>query len=104
FEAPDLQHIIINVGDPFGRECARKLAGRVPITAVWIGAGASGWLADRSLSAAELPVGVHGISMQLDGTFGKAAVSTRLLGRFNAENALVVIACLLSLGASLTEA
>jgi UDP-N-acetylmuramoyl-L-alanyl-D-glutamate--2,6-diaminopimelate ligase len=104
FEAPDLQHIIINVGDPFGRECARKLAGRVPITAVWIGAGDSGWLAERSLSATEVTVGVHGISMQLDGTFGKAAVSTRLLGRFNAENALVVIACLLSLGASLAEA
>ena len=32
------------------------------------------------------------------------AVATRLLGRFNAENALVVIACLLSLGAPLAEA
>jgi UDP-N-acetylmuramoyl-L-alanyl-D-glutamate--2,6-diaminopimelate ligase len=31
-------------------------------------------------------------------------VATRLLGRFNAENTLVVIACLLSLGASLAAA
>jgi UDP-N-acetylmuramoyl-L-alanyl-D-glutamate--2,6-diaminopimelate ligase len=42
--------------------------------------------------------------MQLEGSFGKAGVSTQLLGRFNAENSLVVIACLLSLGASLAEA
>jgi len=44
---------------------------------------------------------MHGLSLELDGSFGKAEVSTQLLGRFNAENSLVVIACLLSLGASL---
>jgi UDP-N-acetylmuramoyl-L-alanyl-D-glutamate--2,6-diaminopimelate ligase len=47
---------------------------------------------------------LHGITMQLDGSFGKLEVSTKLLGRFNAENSLVVIACLLSLGASLADA
>jgi UDP-N-acetylmuramoyl-L-alanyl-D-glutamate--2,6-diaminopimelate ligase len=31
-------------------------------------------------------------------------VTTRLLGRFNAENALIVVACLLSLGATLRDA
>jgi UDP-N-acetylmuramoyl-L-alanyl-D-glutamate--2,6-diaminopimelate ligase len=104
FDAPDLQHIIINVGDAFGRESARKLAGRVPLTAVWAGAGDSGWLAERVLRAATLNLDAHGISMQLDGSFGKLDIATRLLGRFNAENCLVVIACLLSRGISLTEA
>jgi UDP-N-acetylmuramoyl-L-alanyl-D-glutamate--2,6-diaminopimelate ligase len=104
FDAPDLKHIIVNVGDAFGRESARKLAGRVPLTAVWIGAGESGWLAERALRAAQVTLDVQGVSMQLDGSFGKAEVATRLLGRFNAENALVVIACLLSLGAPLAEA
>jgi UDP-N-acetylmuramoyl-L-alanyl-D-glutamate--2,6-diaminopimelate ligase len=104
FDAPDLKHIVVNVGDAFGRELARKLAGRVPLTAVWIGAGESGWLAERALQATQVTLDVHGISMQLDGSFGKAQVATRLLGRFNAENALVVIACLLSLGAPLAEA
>ncbi len=107
FDAPELKHLIINVGDPFGRECARTRAegalraGRVPLTAVWIGAGESGWLADRALYATQVTLDVRGISLQLDGSFGKQAVATRLLGRFNAENCLVVIACLLSLGASL---
>jgi UDP-N-acetylmuramoyl-L-alanyl-D-glutamate--2,6-diaminopimelate ligase len=104
FAAPDLQHIIINVGDAFGRELARKLTGRVPLTAVWIGAGESGWLAERALHATHVAVDLHGISLKLEGSFGQASVATRLLGRFNAENSLVVIACLLSLGASLADA
>jgi UDP-N-acetylmuramoyl-L-alanyl-D-glutamate--2,6-diaminopimelate ligase len=104
FDAPDLKHIIVNVGDAFGREFAHRYAGRVPLTAIWIGASASGWLAERALCATQVTPDVRGLSMQLDGSFGTAEVATRLLGRFNAENALVVIACLLSLGASLAEA
>jgi UDP-N-acetylmuramoyl-L-alanyl-D-glutamate--2,6-diaminopimelate ligase len=104
FEAPDLKHIIVNVGDAFGREFAQKYTGRVPLTAICLGAGDAAWLADRALRATQVTLGVHGISMQLDGSFGTAQVTTRLLGRFNAENALVVIACLLSLGAPLADA
>jgi UDP-N-acetylmuramoyl-L-alanyl-D-glutamate--2,6-diaminopimelate ligase len=104
FDAPDLQHMIVNVGDAFGRELARKLAGRTPLTAVWIGAGDSGWLAERALHATAVTLDLHGVSMQVDGSFGQATIATRLLGRFNAENSLVVMACLLSLGATLADA
>jgi UDP-N-acetylmuramoyl-L-alanyl-D-glutamate--2,6-diaminopimelate ligase len=104
FAAPDLRHIVINVGDAFGRELVRQVSGRAPVTAIWIGAGDSGWLAERALHATQVTLGVHGITLQLDGSFGRATVATRLLGRFNAENSLVVIACLLSLGASLEDA
>jgi UDP-N-acetylmuramoyl-L-alanyl-D-glutamate--2,6-diaminopimelate ligase len=104
FDALDLKHIIVNVGDAFGREFAHRYAGRMPLTAIWIGAGASGWLAERALYASQVTLDVRGLSMQLDGSFGTAEVATRLLGRFNAENVLVVIACLLSLGAPLAEA
>src|ERR1700686_2317336 len=92
FDAPDLKHIIVNVGDAFGREFAQNYAGRVPLTAVWIGTGDSGWLAERALRATEVTLGLHGISLQLEGRFGKAGVSPQCLGRFNAENSLVVIA------------
>jgi UDP-N-acetylmuramoyl-L-alanyl-D-glutamate--2,6-diaminopimelate ligase len=104
FSAPDLQHIIVNIADAFGREFARNYAGRVPLTAICVGAGESGWLAERALRATQVSLDVHGVSLQLDGSFGTADVGTHLLGRFNAENALIVIACLLSLGASLADA
>jgi UDP-N-acetylmuramoyl-L-alanyl-D-glutamate--2,6-diaminopimelate ligase len=42
--------------------------------------------------------------MQLGGSFGATALRTKLLGRFNAENSLVVIGCLLSLGVTLGDA
>ena len=104
FAVPDLKHLVVNVGDAAGREFARRLGGRVPLTAVWIGAGDSGWLAESALRATHVTLNVQGVSLQLDGSFGKTEANTRLLGRFNAENSLVVIACLLSLGASLAEA
>src|ERR1700733_6991736 len=97
FHVPDLQHIVLNGGDAFGGEFAQTYAGRVPVTALWVGAGDSGWLAERELHAAEVTLDARGLSMQLDGSFGTVKLGTRLLGRFNAENALVVIACLLSL-------
>ena len=104
FHAPDLQQIVLNVGDAFGREFAQSYAGRVPLTAVWVGAGDSGWLAERELHAAPVILEAHGVSLRVGGSFGEAGVGTRLLGRFNAENAMVVLGCLLSLGVSLGEA
>jgi UDP-N-acetylmuramoyl-L-alanyl-D-glutamate--2,6-diaminopimelate ligase len=101
---PDLKHIVVNVGDAFGRELALKCAGHAPLTAVWVGAGQPGKLADRSVYAAAVHAKRQGISIELDGSFGKIAVDTRLMGRFNAENSVIVIACLLSLGLGLREA
>lgn len=104
FAIPELQHVVINIGDAFGRELATRYGGRAPLTAVWVGDGESGWLADRSLHATDLVLDLSGIAMALGGSFGTARLTTKLMGRFNAENAVVVVACLLALGASLTEA
>lgn len=101
---PELQHVVINIGDAFGRELARQFAGRAPLTAVWIGAGDSAWLAERTLHASSVAVDMQGISMQIDGSFGSLNLRTKLLGRFNAENSVVVLACLTSLGFTLQEA
>lgn len=103
FQAPDLKHIVLNIGDEFGRALARKHAGGALI-AVRVGSGDSGWLADRALYATQVRMGVRGISLDLDGSFGKLTVDTQLMGRFNAENSLVVLGCLLSLGFSLADA
>ncbi len=104
FEFEPLQHVIINIGDSFGRELARRFAGRVPMTLVWIGAGGAPLPAESSLHASEVSVERRGVSMSIDGSFGTLRVSTQLLGRFNAENSLVVLGCLLSLGVPLKDA
>jgi UDP-N-acetylmuramoyl-L-alanyl-D-glutamate--2,6-diaminopimelate ligase len=104
FEMPDLKRIIVNVGDAFGRELVGGYGGRVPLTAVWVGDGDSAWLADGSLYARDVKLDLGGISMKLGGSCGESSVTTRLLGRFNAENCVVVLACLLALGVTLTDA
>ena len=104
FAVPDLKHVVVNIADDFGRELARGYSGRAPLTAVWVGAGASGWLADSSLHADEVVLDLTGICLAVSGSFGTQTVKTRLLGRFNAENAVVVLGCLTALGVSLAEA
>jgi UDP-N-acetylmuramoyl-L-alanyl-D-glutamate--2,6-diaminopimelate ligase len=104
FAFTGLQHIVMNIGDSVGREFALRYSGRVPLTAVWVGDCDSGWLADRSLCVNEVALGLQGMSMTLGGSFGKRTVTTRLLGRFNAENAVIVLGCLVALGSSLDEA
>jgi UDP-N-acetylmuramoyl-L-alanyl-D-glutamate--2,6-diaminopimelate ligase len=106
---PDLKQLVVNVGDAFGREFAEEharsaQAGGAPLTAVWVGAGQSGWLADAQVHAAAVRAQPEGIALDIDGSFGKAVVNTRLMGRFNAENSVIVIACLLALGLGLEEA
>jgi UDP-N-acetylmuramoyl-L-alanyl-D-glutamate--2,6-diaminopimelate ligase len=104
FSGQDLEHAVINVGDPFGRELAHKLMGGAPLTAVWIGTRADAWLAERFLEAREVRLDLHGISLDIEGSSGAITLSTKLLGRFNAENALVVLGCLLALGVPLAQA
>ncbi|MDP8984967.1 MAG: UDP-N-acetylmuramoyl-L-alanyl-D-glutamate--2,6-diaminopimelate ligase [Pseudomonadota bacterium] len=104
FASADLQHVIVNIGDAFGREMALELGGRVPLTAVWVGACDSGWLADRSLHAGDVVLDLHGVSLSLAGSFGALRVATKLLGRFNAENAVIVLASLVGLGVPLADA
>jgi UDP-N-acetylmuramoyl-L-alanyl-D-glutamate--2,6-diaminopimelate ligase len=70
------------------------------------GAGA-GWVAlraGRTVHGEAVTLDQHGLSMQLRGSCGETALQTKLLGRFNAENSLVVIGCLLTLGVPLGDA
>jgi UDP-N-acetylmuramoyl-L-alanyl-D-glutamate--2,6-diaminopimelate ligase len=101
---PDLEHVVVNVGDAFGRQFAERYAGHATVTAVWAGAGQADRLAGRWLHAAEVIARPQGIAIELDGSFGRLEVETRLMGRFNAENSLTVIACLAALGYSLSQA
>jgi len=104
FQVAELKQIVCNIGDEFGRTLAQSYAGRAALTAIWVGGSESRWLAERALHAAAVRLESRGISIDLDGSFGKLTLNTQLMGRFNAENSLVVIGCLLSLGVSLSDA
>ncbi len=98
FEAPDLRHVVVNVGDEFGRRLAERHSGPVPLTAVWVGADSYGWLSERNLHVTTLTPGADGLVMQVGGSFGSLALHSKLIGRFNAENLIVVLACLVACG------
>jgi UDP-N-acetylmuramoyl-L-alanyl-D-glutamate--2,6-diaminopimelate ligase len=101
---PLLGHAVVNIGDAFGRAFAQSYTGPAPLTAVWVGDHPAGLPADRTLNATEITPQRDGLAMQLCGSFGRQSLKTRLLGRFNAENSVVVIACLLSMGVTLPDA
>jgi UDP-N-acetylmuramoyl-L-alanyl-D-glutamate--2,6-diaminopimelate ligase len=103
-QTPELTQVVVNIDDEFGRAFAKTHSGPVPLTSVWIGGAKSGWAVQRSLHASQVNALPKGVSLQLEGSFGSATLDTQLMGRFNAENSLVVIACLLALGVPLADA
>jgi UDP-N-acetylmuramoyl-L-alanyl-D-glutamate--2,6-diaminopimelate ligase len=105
FAIDGLKEAVINVGDAFGGELARNLEGRLQVIAVGVApAAAPAERGNRSLRAEDVRLGAGGVAMRIHGTYGEAELSTRLMGRFNAENALIVLGCLVSLGVPLFEA
>jgi UDP-N-acetylmuramoyl-L-alanyl-D-glutamate--2,6-diaminopimelate ligase len=96
FEVPGLGHAVLNLDDPFGRELAARLRGRVPTIGYTL-EGRSG--ADRVLGATDLCEAGHGLAFTLDGQRFEAPV----VGRFNAANLLAVTGALLAGDESLAD-
>jgi UDP-N-acetylmuramoyl-L-alanyl-D-glutamate--2,6-diaminopimelate ligase len=98
FERPELAHIVLNIGDAFGASLRERAAADVPVTAVWVGEPAIAWAERRHLRVASVKPDVRGLSLTLSGSYGPLGLHSPLIGRFNAENLVVVLACLLGLG------
>jgi UDP-N-acetylmuramoyl-L-alanyl-D-glutamate--2,6-diaminopimelate ligase len=98
FARPELQHHVFNVGDEFGRRLAERFTGSVPATVVWVGERGFTWLARQWLQVTALRAETQGLALELDGSAGHLALRSTLIGRFNAENLVVVLGCLLGLG------
>jgi UDP-N-acetylmuramoyl-L-alanyl-D-glutamate--2,6-diaminopimelate ligase len=107
FDFPVLQQMVINVGDPFGRELAQRRVADARLVTAWLdapGIAAGGWGGTRHLHAPAVYCTARGILLEVAGSFGASTLAAQLIGRFNAENALIVLGCLLSCGVSLDEA
>ena len=95
FATPGLEAAVLNLDDPFGRELARRLAGRVRRIGYAIDGPVAG-LTDEFIGLQP--------SMQLDSSWGRAPLVTRRVGRFNLANALGVLGCLLARGMAFADA
>lgn len=106
FAFPGLRQIVINVGDAFGRELAGRFRQDARLTAVWIDAdgAAQAWSKVRHVRARRVTCEARGLAMEFDGSGANVSLHSHLIGRFNGENMLVVLACMLSMGVSAAQA
>lgn len=97
-EWPTLKVAVINVDDAFGQQVATQIkANKKPVLSY-------GFNVDADVRGANLTLTQSGLSMQVTTPKGTANVGANVLGRFNAENILAVLATLLATEISLENA
>jgi UDP-N-acetylmuramoyl-L-alanyl-D-glutamate--2,6-diaminopimelate ligase len=101
---PDIRYRIINLGDPAGRRLAQALAPDVPLTAVWTGIGEYRESSDTFVQARRVLASNGGLAVEFDSSWGSGRMHSRLIGDFNAENLIAVLAVLLNWELPLREA
>ncbi|MCX7513994.1 UDP-N-acetylmuramoyl-L-alanyl-D-glutamate--2,6-diaminopimelate ligase [Frateuria sp. STR12] len=92
FAWPGLKAAAINVDDAFGRELAARLPQSVR---AWRTSAAG---ASAEVTARAIATSAEGLAFELCTTWGEHSLRSALLGRFNVENLLTVVACLGALG------
>ncbi|HMA12742.1 MAG TPA: UDP-N-acetylmuramoyl-L-alanyl-D-glutamate--2,6-diaminopimelate ligase, partial [Steroidobacteraceae bacterium] len=100
FEREDVRLRVFNVDDAFGAQLAARpvFADRIACTRTAAVPGG------RFLQARDIHFDAAGTRFALAGSFGSAEVSTALLGEFNVDNVLAVMAVLLGSGVDLPRA
>jgi UDP-N-acetylmuramoyl-L-alanyl-D-glutamate--2,6-diaminopimelate ligase len=106
FRREGLRHCVVNANDAFGRELIAKLSARADRAAVTAYATKDAYrkLGDRQLFATSVNLEASGVQIAFDGSWGRGQLNSRLIGEFNAENLLGVLAVLLGLDVSLNDA
>ncbi|HEX5362103.1 MAG TPA: UDP-N-acetylmuramoyl-L-alanyl-D-glutamate--2,6-diaminopimelate ligase [Fluviicoccus sp.] len=99
FVWPGLRNAILNADDPVSRDFRRRIADGVRIWTYsqYPDAGAD-FVATRIIPS------LQGLALELSTPFGPCRMQTHLLGRFNVSNILAVLAGLMSLDVSLSDA
>lgn len=105
---PGLKHAVLNLDDPFGARLAERLAGG---GALLTGYGYSDGAARAARNSGatlirgeRLRLSECGIEFAVSTPAGQATLGSPMLGRFNAENLLAVLATLLASGVELDAA
>jgi UDP-N-acetylmuramoyl-L-alanyl-D-glutamate--2,6-diaminopimelate ligase len=96
FEFPGLAHRVVNVDDPFGAELAARPAA-APLTVTGRAASAvTRFAGARFVRATRVVPEPGGLLIGVDSSWGAAELAVRLIGEFNVDNVLTVLAVLLS--------
>jgi UDP-N-acetylmuramoyl-L-alanyl-D-glutamate--2,6-diaminopimelate ligase len=108
FDDNHLKFAVLNLDDLFGRELAEQLRDApAEIIGYGLTAAAQQFAAQsgiRMVYGALLSMDAAGFQLAVQSSWGSGSVYTSLLGRFNAENLLGVLAVLLVSGVSFTDA
>lgn len=86
FAWPGLRAAVVNVDDAFGRELSRRWPAAQRVSA----AGK----AEADIVATDITTSAEGLSFTLRTPWGTSDLQSRLLGRFNVDNLLTMVACL----------
>ncbi|MFB9217634.1 UDP-N-acetylmuramoyl-L-alanyl-D-glutamate--2,6-diaminopimelate ligase [Vibrio sinaloensis] len=84
-------HAVINVDDPVGARWASTLANSIQVSLKTLDA-------DNAIYASQVDYSESGISLSFSGMYGDGKLDVPLIGEFNANNVLVALATLLTLG------
>lgn len=106
FKWPSLKHAVLNLDDRFGTELAASIPRR-NLNVIGYGFGRAAASRRRRLACVQgknLRVGTGGLSFDVSSPWGEASLESRLIGRFNADNLLGVLAVLLASDISLKDA
>jgi UDP-N-acetylmuramoyl-L-alanyl-D-glutamate--2,6-diaminopimelate ligase len=94
----EIESRVINVDDPFGRQLAVDPRGRGRLVVFSRGHQSYTRAADGFVRAMHVRLSPRGIELEFDSSWGSGALSSSLVGDFNVENLLAVIAMLLDWG------
>jgi UDP-N-acetylmuramoyl-L-alanyl-D-glutamate--2,6-diaminopimelate ligase len=104
FTRHDLVSRVINVDDPFGRQLAIDPRGRGRLIVTSRGHQSHARAAAGFVRAMHVELAADGIALEFDSNWGSGGLTTSLVGDFNVDNLLTVIAILLDWGLSPEQA
>ena len=104
FEWPGLRAAVIHIDDPQGLQLAKALSQRLGLELWTVACQETAWRAPRHLQATDIRQGVHGLQFVLHEGDASQTLDTALIGHYNINNLLGVIAVLRAQGHSLADA
>jgi UDP-N-acetylmuramoyl-L-alanyl-D-glutamate--2,6-diaminopimelate ligase len=104
FAWPGLAARVINVDDEFGARLAGQLSAAQLVTTTRGSAAPAASPDARWVRAVRVEAAVSGLALEVQSSWGAAKLNVPLIGAFNADNALTVLAVLLAWDIPLAEA